>query len=222
VRALPLKIALLGVLACGGGTTRDARPARPAPVPVRGSAPEPAGASARDAASLDDMIAEDMAPDHGVPWSTRRLVWTDFRGQPPANGEEGARTAHGLYYVWSCRGETFRYRVRAAFHPLRSWVKPMVAEHPVESARVLRHEQGHFDLSEVFARRIRKRFDDLTTPCALNDSELGAMARQLVEEERATQRRYDAETRHSLIEARQTDWENQIRRWLATLAPYDR
>lgn len=162
-----------------------------------------------------------MAAERGMPWAAQRaLVWGDFRGRPPVSGDEGARTAYGLYYAWSCRGEAFAFRAVAAFHPLRSWVKPIVVSHPVENPRVLRHEQTHFDLTEVFARRMRQRFATMSSPCGRGDPSLRALAGELVEEEKRMQQRYDAETNHGLIEDRQRAWNAEVARMLKAVERY--
>ena len=156
-----------------------------------------------------------------MPWSAaRRLVWPDFQGRPPQTGDEGARTAYGLYYAWSCRGDAFAFHAVAAFHPLRSWVKPIVVGHPGESGRVLRHEQVHFDIAEVFARRMRQRFATLASPCARDDAELRRLARELVEAEKETQQRYDRESNHGLLTDRQAAWNADVARLLQAVARY--
>ena len=166
-------------------------------------------------------LAEDMAPERGMPWSAARpLVWRDFQGRPPQAGDEGARTAYGLYYAWSCRGDAFAFHAVAAFHPLRSWVKPIVVGHPAESPRVLRHEQMHFDITEVFARRMRQRFATLEGPCARSDGELRRLARELVEAEKEMQQRYDRETNHGLLTDRQAAWNADVARMLRAVGRY--
>lgn len=199
-----------GALACasGGPVPPAAAPATAAPA----SAPSRASPAP---ATLEAMLAEDIAAERGMPWSGRRpLVWTDFRGRPPQTGSEGARTAYGIYYAWSCRGRAFAFHAVAAFHPLRSWVKPIVVGHPTEGARVLRHEQVHFDLSEVFARRMRERFAALSAACARSDVALRALAQQVLQDEKQTQQRYDAETNHGLIADRQAAWHAEVARML--------
>jgi len=160
-----------------------------------------------------------MAPDNAMTWShSRSLVWSDFKGTPPQDGAESARTGHGLYYAWACRGGNFEFRVRAAFFPYRSWVKPVVLQDPRENPRILRHEQAHFDISEVYARHMRREFAALRSPCAMKDPQLNALARRMIDEEKAMQRRYDDETNHSLVIARQNAWEADIARQLTALA----
>jgi len=161
------------------------------------------------------MLRSDMAADHAFPWSAaRRLVWSDFQGSPPASGSEGARTAYTLYYAWRCRGRAFEFREIAGFRPRDSWVKAIVLNDPVQRRSVLGHEQTHFDLAEVHARRMRRYFGGLTDPCGKGDAELTALARRMMEEERAEQRRYDEETHHGLLAGRQAAWTADVSRRL--------
>ena len=162
------------------------------------------------------MLEGDIAPHRGIPWSAaRRLTWSDFQGAPPQSGEEAAKTAYGIYYAWKCRGRAFEFRVVAAFHPNDSWVKPVVLGDSVESRRVLAHEQTHFNIAELYARRMRRRFAALSSPCARGDDQLGYEARRILDEERAFQRRYDAETGHGLERREQAAWEAEVRQRLA-------
>src|SRR3989442_15915117 len=143
------------------------------------------------------MLEGDIAPNRWIPWSAaRRLSWSDFQGAPPQSGEEAAKTAYGIYYAWKCRGRAFEFRVVAAFHPNDSWVKPVVLGDSVESRRVLAHEQTHFNIAELYARRMRRRFAALSSPCAPGADPIGYDTRHNQYEERAVQTRYHAETRY--------------------------
>lgn len=157
-----------------------------------------------------------MADDRAFPWSaTRRLTWRDFQGTPPTEGSEGAMTSYTLYSAWKCRGESFESRVIAGFRPRESWVKALVLNDTTQRRTVLGHEQTHFDLAEVHARRMRQAFARLARPCSRGDGELSALVRRLTQEEKAEQRRYDVETNHGLRAAQQATWSVQTRRRLA-------
>jgi hypothetical protein len=161
------------------------------------------------------MLLSDMAPHHGMPWSAARpLRWSDFQGAPRHGGDEAAKTAYGIYYAWKCRGRAFQFRAVAAFHTQESWVQPAVAGDIAEGPRTLAHEQTHFDIAEVYARRMRRHFRELAEPCAQSDANLAAGAVRLLDEEKAMQHRYDAETAHGLRRTQQAAWETEIRRQL--------
>ena len=161
------------------------------------------------------MLAGDMAGHRGLRWSAgRRLTWSDFQGAAPQGGEEAAKTAYGIYYGWRCNGREFEFLVIAAFHRDQSWVKAVVLTDSAESRRVLAHEQTHFNIAELYARRMRQRFAGFSRPCRMSDDQLSAEARHILDEERVFQRRYDAETGHGLERREQAAWEANVRRQL--------
>ncbi len=184
--------------------------------------PPPRGrvAPAASSAALEDLLGSDLTADRAFAWSaTRRLTWSDFQGAPPAEGSEGARTAYTLYYAWRCRGGVFEFSAIAAFRPRQSWVKPAVVNDGAQSRSVLAHEQTHFDLVEVHARGMRRRFATLAEACRKTDRELTAFAQRLVQEEKADQRRYDEATNHGLIAEQQAAWSRGIAQRLAASRP---
>ena len=198
---------LLALSACGG------RASTPSPAPVierHSPAPSPVSSP-----TLSDLLRDDLAADSAFPWSAaRRLTWNDFRGRPPAEGEEVAKTAYTLFYGWKCRGEVFDFRAIAAFRPRQSWVKAVVLKDSVARRSTLRHEQTHFDLAELHARRVQRYFEMLAGACRKTDQELTALARRLIEEEKAEQRRYDVETDHGLRLDKQAAWTDEVARRL--------
>jgi uncharacterized protein DUF922 len=162
------------------------------------------------------MLHEDLAADSAFPWSAgRRLGWSDFRGQPPRSGDEVAKTAYALFYAWKCRGDAFDFRVIAGFRPRRSWVKEIALRDTVLRRSALRHEQTHFDLAEVHARSMRRYFAALPGACRKSDSELTQLAGQLIQQEKAEQQRYDAETDHGQRAHQQAAWTADVLRRLA-------
>jgi uncharacterized protein DUF922 len=164
---------------------------------------------------LEQLLDEQMAPLQAIPWSSaRRLRWSDFQGEPPSGGREGAITSYSLFYAWKCRGQAFEFRVVAGFQPGQSWVKTEILRDSAQSRRALRHEQAHFDIAEVHARRMRSYFAGLSDACRRSDDALGALAQRYVDETRAMQRQYDGETEHGLRAERQAAWEAQVARLL--------
>lgn len=156
-----------------------------------------------------------------LPWSANRpLVWDDFRGQAPADGAEGARTVYLISYLSRCRGLDFEFTVVAVMLPPSSWVKERVLTSPNESTRVLRHEQTHFDLTEVHARRMRRYFSELYNPCGVPEDRLKESVDRFVADEAEAQRKYDLETGHGLRLDRQRAWDDHVDGLLAELAAF--
>lgn len=182
--------------------------------------PQPAGGPG--SSPLIQTLEREMSPHEAVPWSaSRRLTWGDFRGVPPVGEKErAAETAYSLFYAVSCKGRTFDFGVVAAVLPRQSWVRPAVLTDAVQNSRTLRHEQTHFDLTEVHARRMRRYFAELSQPCVKSSSELEALSDRLIREETAAQRRYDEETSHGRLAQRQATWDADVARQIAALGKF--
>ena len=91
-----------------------------------------------------------------------------------------------------------------------------------DSARALRHEQTHFDIAEVHARRLRRYYAELMAPCRIASGDLAAAASRIGRDEKAAQVQYDAETDHGRIAAQQTRWDRDIAGQLTALTKYAR
>jgi hypothetical protein len=173
--------------------------------------------------TLAQSIDAQMAKQEAFAWSVKRpLVWADFKGDPPRTGSAAAETAYTLLYGARCTGKAFEFRVLAAFRPQESWVRPAILKRPADSARALKHEQTHFDLAEVHARRMRRHFAELIAPCRVSTDDLSDIAERMVREEHAAQEKYDAETDHSRVPAEQARWDKEVAAQLTALAKYAR
>lgn len=166
-------------------------------------------------------VGEQIHKEHGIPWErSRPLRWADFQADPPSSGAEGALTGYSLLYGVSCTGAAFDFDVSAVFLPGRSWVRTLVLADPGESRRTLRHEQTHFDLTEVHARRLRKALHQVYDPCRTGERQVPDEADRVIAAEARLQARYDDETRHGLDAARQQAWDQDAAGWLAELEAF--
>lgn len=174
--------------------------------------------------TVSQTIDEQIAREGAMRWAPdRRLVWTDFRGPAPANaGAVAAETAYTLIHGAGCTGSRFEFRVATAFRPNTSWVKPAMFTTAADSARALRHEQTHFDLAEVHARRLRRYYAELIAPCQVSEDDLTATANRITQNEKAAQAQYDAETDFGRNPAQQTRWDKDVAEQLLALAKFAR
>lgn len=86
-----------------------------------------------------------------ISWSAiRKLRWSDFKGKPFNAKSELAVTDYSISYSIHSFGDMLHIVVKNCFSPQTSWTK--------DSTRklLLIHEQGHFDLVEIYARKIRQ------------------------------------------------------------------
>ncbi len=143
--------------------------------------------------------------------SNRRLVWDDFTSRAGSSGVFKAYTTAGMRYEIDSPGEQVRIRTEAYFIKSESWVH---IDH--KNAVLLRHEQGHFDLAAVYARRLDKSLRKFEVSASefiaqnLNVS-VQQIFNELYDELSSTQGRYDAETNHGTIAEAQSEWEVWIK-----------
>lgn len=191
---------------------------------ITGCAPALRPADPRPAASLAFRAPfQSPATASELAWSSSRpLTWEDFRGKPPTDGEEQARTVYLLSFESRCRGVEFTFNVTALMLPTQSWVKPFVQATQAGGVRVLRHEQTHFDLTEIYARRMRRFFKDLYDPCGQPDERLREAVDRYVKEESDAQGRYDSETQYGRNDQAQARWDHDVSEMLSSLAAFEK
>ena len=184
--------------------------------------PQVAGQPTRRGGPIDEELKAASGDPDSMAWSASRVLQlSDFRAAVPPGAVEGARTAYVLSYGMWCRAAVFRFSVSASFLPAQSWVKPRALSDPPEGRRILNHEQTHFNQTEVFARKMRRFFQDqLYNPCGQTEAQLNALADRFVTDEAEAQQRYDDETSFGRIPEQQRVWDKNIHDTLATLAKY--
>jgi len=114
-------------------------------------------------------------------------------------------------------GRVSSVTVTNTMDPSRSWVVPGKG-----TPELLQHEQTHFDLNEVYRRRIEAALQGIAACHGVDqndavrrlDAQLHALAEAQLQELEEMQSRYDAETAHGVNDAEQMRWEDQVRQWL--------
>lgn len=149
-------------------------------------------------------VAAQAQPDGLKRWSEEApLLWSDFKGLPDAaDTPYAAITYAGLDLDVSevSFSGLVTFKVRAVFDCRRSWAHPARKD-----AAVLAHEQLHFDIAEIFARRLERKLSYLQL--RVRDK---AKAKQLLAQyQRAQlkeQARFDRESMHGLNRAYEAAW----------------
>ena len=80
---------------------------------------------------------------------------------------------------------------------------------------ILAHEQGHFDITEIFARRLNEALQNYQFNKRTFKKDIGQIYQAIVSEKEEYQRTYDAETDHSRNRKVQYDWLEKIDSLLA-------
>ena len=128
-----------------------------------------------------------------IPWEgSRKLTWEDFKGPVPPDAVPAATTASGISYKYSANlihhEVELDFEVTAFFYPNESWYRPDVCDKDV-----LQHEQLHFDISEVFARRMRIKLRNTSFTENVKE-EIRKIYEEILQELEDLQDKYDWET----------------------------
>ncbi|MFC2082025.1 DUF922 domain-containing protein [Candidatus Bipolaricaulota bacterium] len=167
-----------------------------------------------------------------IDWSPDRpLGWDDFKGEVPGEEERGDKSASTLHETryrytptitqtpsgrYRATIQTGSYTTTTTMIQTGSWVVPTD-----KTDALLSHEQRHFDLGEVYRRKLAAALQKLEgegdTPEAA-DEDLARKAEELRramhEAEREQQDRYDQETDHGRNDEKQQEWDDRIEGWL--------
>ena len=152
-----------------------------------------------------------------IMWSASRpLIAADFKARPsymPA----AALTVADLKATAACKDYVFAGGVKATFDPNTSWIKDPKTLTPA----LLRHEQLHFDIAELNARRIRQKISLTKFDCLKLQPAFDNLTKPAYRVWGAEGNRYDAETNHGLNAAKQALWEQQIAAKLLELKAFE-
>lgn len=149
-----------------------------------------------------------------ITWNANeRLTWDDFVGEVPQNARAAATTASGITYRFSTTGTRDNmevdFKVDTYFYPNKSWYQPEICDEVI-----LSHEQLHFDISELYARKLKKRLNQAKYTRNNVKSKVRAIYRKINEELNDFQNQYDKETNFSRDLERQTIWNEKIAKLL--------
>lgn len=144
-------------------------------------------------------------------WSaSRKLTWGDYKADPNPNSDAAASTTTYLGIDYNISRASFSYKIESRFSKTRSW-----GLHKTDY--ILSHEQGHFDIAEVFARKLHKKMSEYKFNTKTYDKDLRKIYDEVTKEKEKTQNEYDGETRHSINKQKQAEWLKKIEKMLQEL-----
>lgn len=149
--------------------------------------------------------------DKKIAWSKDfKLSWDLFEVREDNGNSYVASTNSGLSFGYGVKmingnpSTDFNYEVQSYFYPELSWFVPSRV-----NDRVLRHEQTHFDITELHARKLRKRISEFDFTTNLKE-ELDNLYNNIEQERRAMQAKFDFETDHSVLKDQEDFWEEKV------------
>jgi hypothetical protein len=160
------------------------------------------------------MFSDLRPPLDTINWRTRReLSWDDFQGAPNPTAPNAALTSTSIKFQYHYDKRSFLFQLQCIFHPGKSWVK-------IKNQRILAHEQGHFDIAQLYTRKLYKALKHYTFKPETVEADISAIYKQVAAEQAAYQEQYDQETNYSRNIAVQLDWQDKIDQELDSLAAF--
>ena len=149
-----------------------------------------------------------------IVWSGKnKLSWKDFSGVPDdPKVYVKASTASGIYMTRFGGIRNYHYTVKSFFIKSKSWTK-------VKDDYNLKHEQLHFDISELFARKLRKSIDSLNKIGIKDKIVFKNKYKNVYLKMNNYQDKYDNEVYFN--EIKQKEWINKIASELISLKEYE-
>ncbi|WP_317896978.1 DUF922 domain-containing protein [Aurantibacillus circumpalustris] len=127
----------------------------------------------------------------------------DFKARGKSNGPLGYAATGIFMYPGESGGELLFY-VEALFIKSKSYITQY-------SEYVLRHEQIHFDICELHARKLRQKMTNTNFKNVKNlQSETTKLYNKVSGELFKEQEKYDKDTEHGINSAKQKLWEEEI------------
>jgi predicted secreted Zn-dependent protease len=85
---------------------------------------------------------------------------------------------------------------------------------------ILAHEQGHFDITEVYARKLNEALSEYKFNPESFKQDISDIYQKIVDEKEAAQEAYDDETDHSRHRKIQLEWLDKIHGQLEETEPF--
>ena len=148
---------------------------------------------------LLSLLEEDF-----IKWNeSRKLTWDDFKAAPQKMGSTAAMTTTHLGFSYNVAQGKITYKIDCQFEKNKSWGL-------VKNDWILKHEQGHFDIAEIFARKLNKGVGEYQFNKNAFQKDLDVIYKSVIDEKEKYQQQYDDETDYSRNKPKQEEWFKKI------------
>ena len=152
---------------------------------------------------------------NNICWSVdRKLEWADFKGKPSSL----VQTYYGdtadvvsVISIYVDLDSSNNYFVKTVFDK-NSWY-----EKGKNQSQALEHEQKHFDLTEIYSRKLRKRIEEEEYR---DGFDIDSLYQEIMNELNIISAKYDVATAHGAISLAQSNWSEKIQKELIELDTY--
>jgi hypothetical protein len=149
-----------------------------------------------------------------IVWNEYRpLTWEDFQGKRAADAAGDAGTFVQIKAKPYMVKDQVKYDVAAVFVKNKSWSD-------AQTKALLAHEQLHFDIAELYARKIRQVITELAKGGEEDVKDYNRAIQKLLHESNELDIQYDLETLHGALLNKQTEWTKDVKDQLKALAQF--
>lgn len=153
-----------------------------------------------------------------IAWSENSLSISDFKGIPPEGGAYEGNTNSGISFTWNYSTQSgqpeLSFEVVSNFYPELSWLRDVENED-----YLLAHEQLHFDISELHARKLRRALESYKIARNIR-RDLNRIYNGIEKQRQEMQDRFDDETNHSRNKEAEARWQQFVAKELKKLEEY--
>ena len=149
-----------------------------------------------------------------IPWvPERRLTWEDFLCDPKTTSDAVASTSTSLGIAYQIERGHLTYTITCHFSKHKSWGL-------LKTDYILAHEQGHFDITELYARKLYQALQDYKFERKSYRKDINEIYKAIVKEKEDMQAAYDGESDHSRNRRIQYEWLEKIDQMLVETTAY--
>ncbi|HEY0739944.1 MAG TPA: DUF922 domain-containing protein [Chryseosolibacter sp.] len=160
------------------------------------------------------FVTNEPEANEVIIWNEYRpLTWDDFKGKRAEDAAGDAGTVVQIKAKPYIVKNEVKYDVSAVFVKNKSWADAHTKE-------LLAHEQLHFDIAELYARKIRQEIARLSAAGEDDVKVFNRAIQKLLHESNEVDVQYDLETLHGAMQNKQAEWTKNVKSQLKALAEF--
>lgn len=149
-----------------------------------------------------------------IDWNPKRkLSWSDFKAPPDKAISAAALTSTDIKFDAGFENNSFKFHIHCMFVKNKSWGR-------VKNDYILQHEQGHFDIAEIYARKLNKILKSYKPQGNNPGKDVSKIYENIMQGYNEEQDLYDKETEFSKNHSKQEEWLRKIDGGLTELQDY--
>lgn len=139
-----------------------------------------------------------------IEWTaSRKLTWDDFKAPPDPASTNAALTSSSINVEFGYDDEELQFSIKCRFDKNKSWVR-------IRNNVILQHEQGHFDIAELHARKLNQALKAYHFNARTVSDDVNRIYDSVMILHHSAQSEYDKETDFSRKKDMQAIWLKKI------------